>query len=112
MKKGKNEARYSDVILRRLKQLSPSGRCPCLHINPTQLEVDIDNNDNRWLLTAHGFHSLRRLLPRPTKVPPVPQATKQRSPNYHGIATEADLQAVAALQLLHASLTPSVLDRW
>ena len=84
-----------DVILRRLKQLSPSGRCPCLHINPNQLEVDIDNNDNRWLLTAHGFHSLRRLLPRPTKVPPVPQATKQRSPNYHGIATEADLQRIA-----------------
>ncbi len=85
-----------DVILRRLKQFSPKGRCPRLPVNREQLEVDIDNDDNRRLLAAHAFHSLGRLLARPATVRLVPQAIQPSSHNYHVIMTEVDLERVAA----------------
>ena len=85
-----------DVILRRLKQFSPRGHSPCLHLNRGQLKIEIDNDDNGRLLATHAFHSLKRFLRRPAKVPLVPQGASLGSPNFRLIDTEADLQSAVA----------------
>jgi DNA polymerase-1 len=88
-----------DVILRRLKQFSPSGHSPCLHLHREQLKIDIDSDDNGQLLATHAFYSLRRLLRRPAKIPLGPQEANLASPNFQVIETEMGLQsAVAALR--------------
>jgi len=85
-----------DVILRRLKQFSPSGHYRCVDVNREQLKIEIDNDDNGRLLATHAFYSLRRLLRRPAKIPLVPQGVNFASSNFHVIETEMGLQSAVA----------------
>jgi hypothetical protein len=89
-----------DVILQRLRQLSPSGCCSRLDrldLNRGDLEIDVDNERAVAVLAAHGFHSLRRLLPRPAKVDIVAGETKPSPRDYHAIITQEDLHRLVTL---------------
>ena len=86
-----------DIILQRFQQLSPSGCCSRLDLNRRDLEIDIDNDRAVAILAAHGFHSLRRLLPRPAKVNMVTGETKPRPRDYHAIITHEDLNRLVTV---------------
>jgi DNA polymerase-1 len=87
----------SAVILQRLKQLSPSDCCSGIPVDRKDLELHIDNERNGQLLAAHGFHSLRRLLPRPAKVNIVIEQTPRRPRDYHAITRYEDLQRLVTV---------------
>src|ERR1019366_390806 len=55
----------AEVILKHLQQMSPSGCCSDMDLKPGDFEIDIDTGRAAAVLAAHGFHFLRRLLPRP-----------------------------------------------
>jgi DNA polymerase-1 len=86
-----------EVILQRFQQWSPSGCCPRPDLNRRDLEIDVDNDRAVAVLAAHGFHSLRRLLPRPGKVDIVTGETKPIPSDYHAIITHEDLRRLVTV---------------
>lgn len=69
---------------------------PDLDLDLHKLEMDIDNDGSRRLLDSYAFHSLKRLLPKPARVPVLQAAIGQSPARYHAIKTEADLERVVS----------------
>jgi DNA polymerase-1 len=83
-------------ILQRIKEFSASTPVPFLNLDRDQLEIDIDNDESRQLLETHAFHSLKRLLPKPSGVPVVGTSISQSPRSYQAITTVADLERVVS----------------
>jgi DNA polymerase-1 len=84
------------TILQRIKEFSASTSVPFLNLNRDQLEIDIDNEKISQLLDTHAFHSLKRLLPKPSAVAVVGAPISQSPRGYQAITTEADLERVVS----------------
>src|ERR1019366_7049161 len=87
----------AEVILKHLQQMSPSGCCSDMDLKPGDSEIDIDTGRAAAVLAAHGFHFLRRLLPRPAKVNVVTGQSKPGPQDYHAIVTHEDLRRLVTV---------------
>lgn len=89
-------ATNNTVILQRLQKFSPSGCPPSMEeTRQNSFEFNLDNDRNARLLEKHAFHSLVRLLPRPTAAAPIQAEATSRNPeNYRAIATPEDLEGL------------------
>jgi len=87
----------AEVILKHLQQMSPSGCCSDMDLKPGDFEIGIDTGRAAAVLAAHGFHSLRRLLPRPAKVNVVTGQSNPGPQDYHAIVTHEDLRRLVTV---------------